>query len=130
MLGWGRGCLRTEELPRDQGPGNVVVIDLACERATGVFALCGEKGRAAEEVGAAVAREALAWVESGVPVGEHLADQLLLPMALAGGGRFVTTEPTLHTTTNARVIERFLPVAIGWAQRDERAWVVTVAPRG
>ena len=81
-------------------------------------------------MGEAVAKEALAWMEAEVPVGEHLADQLLLQMALAGGGRFVTSEPTLHTTTNARVIERFLPVSIGWEQRDERAWVVSVAPRG
>lgn len=130
VLGWGRECLRVETLPREQGPGNVVVVDVACEHAAEVFTLCGEKGRSAEAVGEAVAKEALAWMEAEVPVGEHLADQLLLPMALAGGGRFVTSEPTLHTTTNARVIERFLPVSIGWEQRDERAWVVTVGPRG
>jgi len=130
VLGWGSGCLRVETLPREQGPGNVVVVDVACEHAAEVFTLCGEKGRSAEAVGEAVAKEALAWMEAEVPVGEHLADQLLLPMALAGGGRFVTSEPTLHTTTNARVIERFLPVSIGWEQRDERAWVVSVGPRG
>ena len=130
VLGWGRECLRVETLPRDEGPGNVVLVEVACAHATEVFVHCGEKGKSAEAVGAAVAAEARAWLDAEVPVGEHLADQLLLPMALAGGGRFVTTEPTLHTTTNARVIERFLPVSIGWEQRSGRAWVVTVAPRG
>jgi RNA 3'-terminal phosphate cyclase (ATP) len=37
-----------------------------------------------------------------------LADQLLLPMALAGHGRFTTVKPTVHTRTAARVIERFV----------------------
>jgi RNA 3'-terminal phosphate cyclase (ATP) len=47
---------------------------------------------------------------SDAPVGEHLADQLLIPMAMAGGGAFRTVAPSLHTRTNAEVIERFLPV--------------------
>jgi RNA 3'-terminal phosphate cyclase (ATP) len=130
VLGWEWPCLRTTELPRSEGPGNVVVVTVGCEHAAEVFVLVGEKGVSAEAVGARVATEAMTWLATGVPVGEHLADQLLLPMALAGGGRFVTTEPSLHTTTNARVIERFLPVTIGWERRDVRSWVVTVAERG
>ena len=128
-LGWAEEFRHVRTLPRDQGPGNVVLVEVTCEHATEMFVACGEKGRPAEAVGAAVAEEAKAWLEADVPVGEHLADQLLLPMALAGGGRFLTTEPSLHTTTNARVIERFLPVTIGWERRDERAWVVAVATR-
>jgi RNA 3'-terminal phosphate cyclase (ATP) len=45
-------------------------------------------------------------------VGIHLADQLLVPMALAGGGSFRTLSPTAHTLTNAAVIHRFLDVSI------------------
>jgi len=44
-----------------------------------------------------------------VPVGEHLADQLLIPLALAGAGSFLTTPLSLHATTNIHVIEKFLP---------------------
>lgn len=69
---------------------------------------------------------AKAWIKSGVPVDEHLADQLLIPMALAGGGTFRTTEPSLHTTTNAEVIRRFLPVAIHMEHESELAWRVEV----
>jgi RNA 3'-terminal phosphate cyclase (ATP) len=47
-----------------------------------------------------------------VPVGIHLADQLLIPMAMAGGGTFRTLRPTRHTVTNADVIRRFLDVPI------------------
>jgi RNA 3'-terminal phosphate cyclase (ATP) len=47
---------------------------------------------------------------SGAAVGRHLADQLLLPMALAGGGSFTTGIPDDHVLTNLSVIEKFLPV--------------------
>jgi RNA 3'-terminal phosphate cyclase (ATP) len=50
-----------------------------------------------------------AYEETEAPVGEHLADQLLLPIALAGKGSFNTVKPTLHTRTNAEVIAKFLP---------------------
>ena len=45
-------------------------------------------------------------------VAEHLADQLLLPMALAGGGSFTTPRMTEHLHSNIAVIEVFLPVRI------------------
>jgi RNA 3'-terminal phosphate cyclase (ATP) len=45
-------------------------------------------------------------------VGTHLADQLLLPMALAGAGSFTVGELTEHTRSNAEVISKFLPVKV------------------
>jgi RNA 3'-terminal phosphate cyclase (ATP) len=47
-------------------------------------------------------------------------------MALAGGGSFLTTKPSLHTTTNAEVIHRFLPVPIRVEQEAELIWRVEV----
>lgn len=47
---------------------------------------------------------------SSAPALVHLADQLLLPMTLAGGGVFHTLSITDHTRTNIALIERFLPV--------------------
>jgi RNA 3'-terminal phosphate cyclase (ATP) len=52
--------------------------------------------------------------------------QLLIPMALAGGGSFLTTKPTMHTTTNAEVIKRFLPAPIRVVQEGELVWRVAV----
>jgi RNA 3'-terminal phosphate cyclase (ATP) len=57
-------------------------------------------------------KEAEAYLASGAAVGPHLADQLLLPMALAGGGEFSTMEPDEHLTTNAAMIEKFVAVEI------------------
>ena len=50
------------------------------------------------------------YLASSAPVGVHLADQLLLPMALAGGGVFHTLAISDHTSTNMALIEQFLPV--------------------
>jgi RNA 3'-terminal phosphate cyclase (ATP) len=54
-----------------------------------------------------VADEARAYLSARAPVGEHLADQLLLPLALGDGGVFVTTRVTPHLRSNVAVIERF-----------------------
>jgi RNA 3'-terminal phosphate cyclase (ATP) len=47
------------------------------------------------------------YLDSEVPVGHYLADQLLLPLALAGSGAYLTGPPSLHATTNMAVIEQF-----------------------
>jgi len=47
---------------------------------------------------------------SGAVAGEHLADQLLLPFALAGGGTFTAEKLNLHSRTNMEIIRSFLPV--------------------
>ena len=62
---------------------------------------------------------------SGAPVGEHLADQLLLPLALAGRGTFVTTRLTRHATTNIDVIRQFVDVAIE-STRDKGQVRITI----
>ncbi|MEO6323024.1 MAG: RNA 3'-terminal phosphate cyclase, partial [Thermoanaerobaculia bacterium] len=100
------------------GPGNVVTIEIESENVTEMFVGFGEKGLSSEAVAEKAAREALQYLAAGVPVGEHLADQLMLPMAMAGAGSFLTLPLSRHATTNAEVIQRFLPVSIS-AVREE-----------
>ena len=69
--------------------------------------------------------EARAYLTHDVPVGEHLADQLLIPLALAGGA-YTTGPLSLHTTTNIEVIKKFLPVEITTTQLTEEVWKVEV----
>ena len=80
----------------------------------------------AEEVADRACAETVSYLDSGVPVGAHLADQLLLLMALAGGGSFRTVEPTAHTTTQVEVIRQFLAYDIVCERESERAWRVEV----
>jgi RNA 3'-terminal phosphate cyclase (ATP) len=61
---------------------------------------------------------------AAVPVGLHLADQLLLPMALAGGGPIRTLAPTPHTRTNAAVIEQLTAARFRFGTVGAQAWEV------
>lgn len=123
-LQWDESCGSSEEVPSN-GPGNAVVVQVACEHVTETFVGFGRRGVPAERVAEEVAVEADTYLRAGVPVGPHLADQLLLPLALAGGGRFVTLPPTPHTRTNAETIGRFLPIAVRFETLpDDRCEVV------
>jgi RNA 3'-terminal phosphate cyclase (ATP) len=61
------------------------------------------------------------------PVDEYLADQLLIPMALAGGGEFISSVPSLHTTTNAEIIQLFLNISIVFQEEGHKRWRVRLA---
>ena len=95
------------------GPHNLFMAEV--ELASGVRELAtahGKKGYPAEDV-ADDALDALEdFLEAAVPVGEHLADQLLLPLAVAGGGRFRCDDLSLHASTNIETIHAFLDVPI------------------
>jgi RNA 3'-terminal phosphate cyclase (ATP) len=108
------------------GPGNVVCIDLVSEHATEVFVGFGEKGVSAEQVGSKAAAEAAAYLEANVPVGAHLADQLILPLSLGSGGAFRTLEPTAHTRTQCDVVRAFLGMGVGIEKIDEQRYEVTI----
>jgi len=111
-LGLEREACRVEAVETSVGPGNVLVIAIESESVTEVVTGFGVKGVSAETVASDACDEARAYIAAGVPVGIHLADQLLIPMAMAGGGTFRTLRPTRHTVTNADVIRRFLDVPI------------------
>jgi RNA 3'-terminal phosphate cyclase (ATP) len=102
------------------GPGNVLLVEAEHESVTEIVSVCGEKGLPAETVAERACDAFARWRAAEVPVGEHLADQLLIPLALAGRGAFVTLAPTEHTRTNAALVERLLgvPIAIDMLDAD------------
>jgi RNA 3'-terminal phosphate cyclase (ATP) len=65
---------------------------------------------------------------SEATAGHFLADQLLLPMALAGGGSFVATDWSPHAETNADIIQRFLPIKILTEETERGDVFVRVFP--
>ena len=116
-----------EELPRRQGPGNAIVLDVECENVTAVFTSFGQRGVRAERVAILAARHAVAYLGKGAAVDTHLADQLLLPLALNAGGTFRTTLPLdAHFTTNAELIREWLAVAIDVDEETTHSARVTV----
>ncbi|MDQ1816687.1 RNA 3'-terminal phosphate cyclase [Massilia sp. CCM 9210] len=120
-MNWTGDQLRMRGLPGEQGPGNALLITLEYEHATEVFCAFGEKMVRAETVAKDAMHEARRYIASQAAVGEHLADQLMLPMALAGGGSFTADVISQHAITNAEVIGRFLPVAITLEEGEQRS---------
>ena len=55
---------------------------------------------------------------SGAVADEFLADQLMVPLALAGSGIFTLDKLSQHALTNATIIERFVPVTFAFARGD------------
>ena len=110
------------------GPGNVVMATLRYEHITEHFEAYGRKGKAGELVVSDLVKEMRRYLVSSAPVGEHLADQLLLPMALGKGGEFLCSALSLHTRTQAEIIEKFLEVEISMERVDEeqKVWRVCV----
>lgn len=96
------------------GPGNAVVLEVTHgdDEVREVVTAHGERGTSAERVAKEAVRLFNKYIRGGAPVGVHLADQLLVPMALAGGGSFATHKPSRHLTTNAEVVQRFLDIGI------------------
>jgi RNA 3'-terminal phosphate cyclase (ATP) len=125
-LGWSGDQLQVEESQQSLSPGNALVLEIESEALTEVVTSIGERGLRAETVADRAATEAERYLSVGAPVGAHLADQLLLPMALAGGGSYVTGEVTEHTATNAHVIRQFLDLPVTMEQGAGGRWRVAV----
>jgi RNA 3'-terminal phosphate cyclase (ATP) len=111
QLAWEPSCLKVEAVT-SRGPGNVVLLEVASEHITEVFSGFGERGVRAETVAEKAVAETRRYLATKAAVGEHLADQLLLPLALARGGVFTTLPPSRHTRTNIDTVQRFLPARI------------------
>ncbi|HEY4090798.1 MAG TPA: RNA 3'-terminal phosphate cyclase [Luteibacter sp.] len=109
------------------GPGNALSIRFRAEHGTAVFTGFGEKRVTAEAVAERACAQARAWLDAGVVADTYLADQLLLPMALAGGGSFTTLTPSDHARSNAALIEKFLPVEFEFRDDGRGRWTVAVS---
>lgn len=120
--------LRVEEVHEAHGPGNVLLLEIESEHVTEVFTAFGERGVRAEMVAEKAVTEARRYLDANVPVGEYLADQLLLPMALAGGGAFRTLTLSSHARTNIEVLKMFLACDVRVQPAGNEACAVTIGP--
>lgn len=141
--GWKRDCCSLDDVP-SPGPGNVVVLELASEHVTEVFTSFGKYGVKAEHVAGEAVAQFREYLKADVPVGEYLADQLLLPLGISAwqeggsraigearqrGGSFRTHPLSRHSTTHIDLLRQFLGVAIDVERADAgESCLVRVAP--
>ncbi len=127
QLDWPEDSLHVVEHRDTPGPGNIVMLAVASEHITELFAGFGERGVPAEKVASRAIMQCQRYLSADVPVGEYLADQLLLPLAIAGRGSYITLKPSLHTTTHAELIGQFLDVSVAMEQIGRDRWRITVS---
>ena len=130
-LNWPADCFTKHTVHDPSGPGTALVIELMSEHITEVFSSMGKLGVSSEQVAMNAIKELRAYLASNVPVGEHLADQLLLPAvlcAMRGGGvsRFRTSAPTPHTLTNIETIRTFISVPVRVEPSDGTNVIISV----
>lgn len=107
FLDWPEDAFSVREIAEERGPGNVLLLEAAFEHATEIVTGFGKFGVSAESLAKTAAQRMAGYLRSMAFAGPYLADQLLLPFALAGGGGFTTVKPSQHSLTAAEVIARF-----------------------
>lgn len=130
---WDAKCFSCEDVKGSLGAGNVVMIEVEFEHVTELFVAFGEIGKKAERVANEARRAARDYLATDVPVGAYLADQLLLPMALAahqGQPCAYRTGPlSQHTLTHIEVVRRFLEIEIKVEEEGEERIVRLIRSR-
>ncbi len=112
--------------PDSLGPGNALLLIAEHEHATELVTGFGDKGVRAERVAGRACEELSTYLRADVPVGEHLADQLLIPLAMAGAGRYRTLPLDDHARTNIEVVQQFLPVHFGVNEETDGSVLLSV----
>lgn len=99
-----------ESYVTSNGPGNTLHLSASNGDFCAMIETTGKRGLSAEAVAEHAADRFKKFVDSGVMIEEHLADQLLLYMALSKNGSFLTQKPSSHTHTNISVLEQLTDV--------------------
>ena len=123
LLDWPDNSIVIQHTEEADCQGNALAAEIRYANITERITALGERGKSSERVAQDVAKMMQDYLRSEAVVGRNLADQLLLPMALAGGGSMLTSAPSNHVKTNIEVIESFLPVKFD-LQAGERGCVL------
>jgi RNA 3'-terminal phosphate cyclase (ATP) len=127
ILGWPEEARQIVQLPERVGPGNIIMVEAEFDNVTEMTSGFGKLGVPAEAVGEHAAKRMAGYLASTAAVGPYLADQLLLPLALAGGGTFTTVKPTQHSRTAAEVISKFVPLIVHFKAQELGHHLVTIS---
>lgn len=98
-------------------PGSFLLLEAVFERGRGAFGFLGERRLRPEALGERAARRLLRFLEEEGAVDPLLADQLVVPLALARGGRITTPAVSPHLETVTAVLPAFGVSARTWGRR-------------
>ncbi len=126
LPGWTEDDIVLRELPADQGPGVALLLEAGFNHVTEVVSGFGKLGLSAEKIGATAGKRMAGYEASSAFAGPYLQDQLLLPMAIAGGGAFTSVKISEHTRTAARLIQKFTDRATRFGEDEQGRQLVEV----
>jgi RNA 3'-terminal phosphate cyclase (ATP) len=110
--------------------GTMVFLVAEFEQVRAGFTSLGRKGKPAETVAEEAVEGFLHYHDSEMALDQHLADQLVLPLALAKGeSSFTTCRITQHLLTNAWLVEQLLGTQIVVEGERGKRGQVTIAGR-
>jgi RNA 3'-terminal phosphate cyclase (ATP) len=123
---WPEDAFAIRRLPESVGPGNIVMIEAAYENVTEISSGFGKLGASSESIAKDAARRVAGFMATDAFAGPYLADQLLLPFALAGGGQFTTVKPSQHSRTAADIIALFTGRVTRFEENTKGPWLVNL----
>jgi RNA 3'-terminal phosphate cyclase (ATP) len=113
------------------GRGTFVFILARFDNVVAGFSALGRPAKRAEAVADEAVSSFSSYISGQGALDKRLADQVLLPMALAGGESVITTiEVTKHLKTNVWAIEKFLPVSFSIEGEEGQEGTVKVKGSG
>ncbi|GAB3458981.1 RNA 3'-terminal phosphate cyclase [Insolitispirillum peregrinum] len=123
---WPETAFAVRQLPEDQGPGVALMLEARHAHGTEMVSAFGQMGVSAEKLGKTAAVRMIGYLNSTAFAGPYLADQLILPFALAGKGRFTTVKPSQHTLSAIDIVQRFTGKAMTVTQGDDGVYLVEI----
>lgn len=124
-----------------RSPGTMLLLAAEFEQSQSCCVALGERGKPAERVAEEAADELLSFLDGDAAIDPYLADQLILPLAVAKGKSALrTAKVTGHLLTSAAVVKAFLPAQIeiqgqpdgpgliritgvdGWERKGRESW--------
>jgi len=111
------------------GQGTFAFLKSEAEACPAGFSSLGERGKKAETVGEEAARAFLDYYYAQSCLDHHLADQIVLYLAVAKeGSSFTTSRITNHLLTNLWVIRKFLGVGYHIEGEQGESGTVVISP--
>jgi len=111
--------------------GTLLLLLAEFEQGLACFFALGARGKRAERVADEAVDALVEFLATDATLDHRIADQLLLPLALAdSGSEFITSRVTGHLLTNARVIREFLQADIRIDAACGEPSRVTIEPGG
>jgi RNA 3'-terminal phosphate cyclase (ATP) len=124
-LNWETGAIAS--IDDSDGPGNFIEATVRYANVTEIVTAIGERGRTAERVASTCAEAVRRYLRATAPVGEYLLDQLLVPLALTGGGELRAVRWTPHAEAQRELLRTWFARDIGVTCGDDGVRVLVPA---